>query len=384
VPIELANSPDRSYRLALDAARSRARAEGLNSILRDRLAGEHAEMETLGYSDYVDAIGSLAGIDLESLGESATSFLNDTGDMYFESLGRIVKRRVGVPLDALAKADTAWTFRADRYDAGFPPDGLVNLARRQMGEMGLDALQGGRVRLDTEDRSGKQPRAFCVPVRVPEEVYLVIRPHGGHSDYRTFWHELGHAMHFTSPPPDASFEARWLGDTSVTEGFAMLWDHLTLDPGWLLRYTSLSKADARDLTYELAVQELHLLRRYAAKMNYELVLHRGDVSRMGSEYAARLTEATGFRYSEEDYLADVDSGFYAARYLRAWQTEARLSCMLVERFDDDWYRNTMAGEWIHDLMARGQASPADDLVREVTGSDLSFDPILPRLQRSLD
>ncbi len=384
VPIDLANSADREYRLALDSAKSEAVAQELNPILRDRFLAEHEEMRLLGYDDYVAAIGELAGIDFDALGRSASAFLRDTGDMYRASLEPVVRQRLDVPVEELVRADTAWTFRADQYDHFFPPDRLVELAQRQMIEMGLDALQGGRVRLDTEDRPGKQARAFCVPVRVPEEVYLVTRPHGGNHDYRTFWHELGHAMHFTSPSPEASFADRWLGDNSVTEGFAMLWDHLTMDPGWLTTYTDLDKAEARTLARELAVQELHLLRRYAAKMQYELSLHRSDLGVMGAEYATRLSEATGFRYSESDYLVDVDTAFYAARYLRAWQTEARLSSKFRERFDDDWYRNPNAGLAVAELMARGQATSADRLVQEVTGSDLSFGPIISRVEALLD
>ena len=30
-------------------------------------------------------------------------------------------------------------------------------------------------------------------MRIPDEVYLVLRPHGGQTDWQTFLHELGHA-----------------------------------------------------------------------------------------------------------------------------------------------------------------------------------------------
>jgi hypothetical protein len=220
-------------------------------------------------------------------------------------------------------------------------------------------------------------------VRVPEEVYLVIRPHGGHNDYRTFWHELGHAMHFSSPPRSLPFEARWLGDCSVTEGFAMLWDHLTLDPSWLDRYTGLGAEDIRSLTFELAVQELHLVRRYAAKILYELSLHRSDLVGMGPEYVSRLSEATLFTYSEDDHLGDVDPGFYSARYVRAWQLESLMSEALRDRFDEDWYRNPQAGEFVHQLMARGQGTPAHELASEVAGVGLTFDALIRRVESLL-
>jgi len=383
-PIDLANSPDREYRIALDTACSAAKSEGLNPLLRDRLDAEHAEMSVLGYEDYVAGISLLSGIELERLAEEAAGFLARSADMYFDSLARLAKRYVGVGLDRLVRADAAWTFRAGSYDSAFPADRLVKLAVRQMSEMGLDAFRGSRVRLDTEERPGKQARAFCVPVRVPEEVYLVIRPHGGHNDYRTFWHELGHAMHLSAVSPEASFESRWLGDTSVTEAYAMLWDHLTMDRQWLGRYSGLSAEEIRSLGFELAVQELHLIRRYAAKIQYELVLHRKACDDLATKYAELLTAATGFRYSEADYLADVDAGFYCARYLRAWQTEARLTGVLTDMFDEDWCRNPAAGGFVQELMARGQATPADRLVREVVGEELSFEPIQHRLTALLD
>ena len=89
----------------------------------------------------------------------------------------------------------------------------------------------------------------------------------------------------------------------------MLWDHLTMNPAWLARYTDLSGEDVRSLAFDLAVQELHLVRRYAAKLSYELSLHRGDFVSAAGEYAAKLSEATLFEYSEDDYLIDVDPGF---------------------------------------------------------------------------
>ena len=70
------------------------------------------------------------------------------------------------------------------------------------------------------------------------------------------------------------------------------------------------------------MHELYLVRRYAAKLIYELSLHNSDFSGVGAEYAERLTAATLFAYTEHDHLSDVDPGLYCARYLRAWRLEA--------------------------------------------------------------
>jgi hypothetical protein len=384
VPIELANTPDRRFRIALDTERAQLVAAELNPLRRERLDVEHRAVAALEVGDYVSALAALSGIDLEKLACATEEFLLDTADMYREALGQLVARRIGVSVQDLVRADTAWTFRASQSDAAFPSAAMVSLAARQMRELGLDLEQGRRIRFDTEERPAKQPRAFCVPIRVPEEVYVVLRPHGGHGDYRTFWHELGHAMHFASVDPARSFADRWLGDNSVTEGYAMLWDHMTMRRSWLARYTALAPADLGNLAFELAVGELYFLRRYAAKLCYELALHRNGSADLGAEYATRLTDATLFRFPEADHLIDVDPGFYAARYLRAWQFEAGMAGWLTERFDDDWFRNPRAGSLIQELMSRGQAQLADELAREVTGTTLSFAPVIARLEAALN
>ncbi len=380
VPIRLANTKEREYRAALDRARGRLAAANLNPLRKDRFGLEHDLVRSHGYDDYVAGVSALSGIDLDALGRAAQSFLETSADMYATGLEQLTRRRLGCGPGDLVRADVAWTFRADRFDGAFLPDRLMSTATRQMNELGLDPAQDGRVRFDTEERAGKQPRAFCAPVRVPDEVYLVLRPQGGHTDYRTFWHELGHAMHFASVAKDLSFASRWLGDNSVTEGFAMLWDHLTLLPAWLARYTDLSATARRDLTFELGVNELYMVRRYAAKLSYELIFHRSDLDRVGALYADLLTSATLFRYAESDSLLDVDPWFYAARYLRAWQLEATMADLLTNRFDDDWFRNPAAGAFVHALMNRGQADAADALALQVAGQPLSFEPILRRLE----
>jgi hypothetical protein len=245
--------------------------------------------------------------------------------------------------------------------------------------MGADATAGGRVIFDTADREGKNSRAFCAPVRVPQEVYLVLRPHGGQSDYRTFLHELGHALHFANTSADHPFEYRWLGDNSVTESYAMLFDHMLHLPGWLARYTELGAPRIPGFLRAAGFEELQFLRRYCAKLIYEHELYGGEHSwqSLPDIYVDTLSQATSFRYDRADAFVDVDPRYYAARYLRAWQLQAVIGEALVERFDEDWYRNPRAGPYIVDtLFAEGQRELAHELAERVTARTLSFAPLV--------
>jgi hypothetical protein len=252
--------------------------------------------------------------------------------------------------------------------------------------MGIDPLANGRITLDTGDRPGKRSRAFCSPVRVPAEVYLVLRPHGGQTDWSTFLHELGHALHFAYMSPDLAFEYRWLGDNSITEGYAMLFDHLTETPGWLKRYTELGANVLPSFIRAVGFQELHFLRRYCAKLIYETELYGGTVrwESLPDLYVEQLTGATNFQYSGADAFVDVDPRYYAARYLRAWQLQALITETLVDRYDVDWWRNPRAGPWICSaLFGEGQRELAHEQAQRVAGKSLSFAPLVRAVERML-
>ncbi len=277
-------------------------------------------------------------------------------------------------------------FRAREFDDGFPSSQMEDAIRRQVREMGIDPLAGGRITLDTGEREGKRSRAFCAPVRVPDEVYLVLRPHGGQSDWMTFLHELGHALHFAYMRPDLPFEYRWLGDNSITEGYAMLLDHRMKDAGWLKRYTQITTAALPAFLRSVGFEELHFLRRYCAKLIYEIELYGGRVpwESLPDLYVDQLSAATTFRYNRADAFVDVDPRFYAARYLRAWQLQALLDETLVERYNEDWWRNPRAGPWIcAALFGEGQRELAHELAQRVSGRELSFAPLVRSVERLL-
>src|SRR3954449_193791 len=246
---------------------------------RERFQRERDITESLELADgYIPTWELLNGVSLAGLRDECAQFLRDTQAMWDEVCPEFVKRGLGMTMSEVTRADALALLRAREFDQYFPAAEMESSIRRQVREMGVDPEAGGRVRFDTGEREGKRSRAFCAPVRVPDEVYLVLRPHGGQTDWQTFLHELGHALHFANMRPDHPMEYRWLGDNSITEGYAMLFDHLMQDGGWLKRYTPLGATKLDAYVRAGAFFELHMLRRYTAKLLYEIDLHSGRLS----------------------------------------------------------------------------------------------------------
>jgi hypothetical protein len=385
--ITIANTRDARERRSLDDARAALVAAELAPKRQERLAREKAFVEGMGVaSGYLGTFDALAGIQIRALRDDCAAFLRDTQAMWDDVLPEFLKRGLGITLAEATRADATALMRVPEFDAGFPAEAMERAVRRQVTEMGTSPDAHGRVRYDTGDREGKRARAFCAPVAIPDEVYLVIRPHGGQNDWQTLLHELGHALHFANIDMSLPFEYRWLGDNSITEGYAMLFDHRMKDRGWLARYSELGAGDLSRYLRAAGFEELQFLRRYCAKLIYEVELY-GDIvpwEKLPDLYVETLSGATGFRYQRADAFVDVDPHFYSARYLRAWQLQSLLAESLVNRFDVDWWRNPAAGPWIvAELFSRGQSELAEEQAQRVAAKPLSFAPLITSIERLL-
>jgi hypothetical protein len=116
------------------------------------------------------------------------------------------------------------------------------------------------------------------------------------------------------------------------------------------------------------------LRRYAAKLAYEMQLHAGErpLEEMPEQYARLLGDAVEISWPRQTYLSDVDEGFYAANYLRAWALESNLRAHLRERFGERWFAERAAGDFLRGIWREGQRMDGDDLAAAVTGEPLDF------------
>jgi hypothetical protein len=194
---------------------------------------------------------------------------------------------------------------------------------------------------------------------------------GGRDDYEALLHETGHAQHYSHTAPDLPVEARYLGDNSVTEGFATLFQYLVTAPGWLA--STLGVAEPQAVLQHARAARLVMLRRYCAKLLYELELHGGGLDGSGPErYAARLSAALHVDWPATTWLSDVDPFFYAARYLRAWALETHLRRLLSDRFGESWFAEPEAGALLRSLWRDGQARDADELLGELSGERLDL------------
>jgi hypothetical protein len=251
-----------------------------------------------------------------------------------------------------------------------------------LNDLGLDLHAQENVHLDLESRPLKSPRAFCAPIEVPGKVMLVIQPIGGKDDWEALFHEAGHTEHYANTKADLPMEARRLGDMAVTEGWAMLMQHLVTDTAWLNRRLDVPRVEL--LAHDGAVSLLYFVRRYCAKLLYEIEYFQSDdLPAMRGRYFEILSDALKLPVNPESYLDDIDGSFYVTGYLRSWAFEAQLREFLRGEFGNEWFARRDTGDLLRELWSLGQGPTADELLRDVTGAKLEMASVGARVRENL-
>ena len=364
---------------AIDAA-----AGELNS-LREELFRERLELRNVqGYATpRAWAEAQHPDLDYDLWGRHASEFLLATEAAYRDQLRRSLSG-IGVDPSAAGRGDAARLSRLGEFDALFPAQRMRECLDFTLDGMGLRLDRVPAIRIDATARPGKNPRASCIAPKVPEEVWILLAPRGGVDDYETFFHEAGHALHHAFTSPELPVERRRLVEPALTESFAFLLHYRISDPAWMSEGPAADHSEA--FAAALRLRKLALLRRYTAKIRYELELNAlgaDESCRSLSElYASELSEATGFGYRSESYLQDTDPDFYSVDYFRAWCLEVQLAEALRERFGRRFWKERRAGDLLKELWNTGGSYTAAQLARELGLGEIDPAPLIADLLRA--
>jgi hypothetical protein len=379
--VALANEPERDRRQVLEQTRVRLLDEHLNPVYLDAARIDREAVQQLGAPNYYELYKRF-GFRLDELAEQCNELLDQTERRWEQVGDRLFRERLGIGLADARTWDVPRLFRAQEWDESFPGDRMLPALEATLRDLGIDLRAQENVHLDLESRPKKTPRAFCAPIEVPGRVMLVIQPIGGRDDWEALFHEAGHTEHYANTSADLPMEAKRLGDMAVTEGWAMLFQALVSEPAWLNRRLDVPRV--AKIANEGAASLLYFVRRYSAKLLYEIEFFQADdPATMKPRYAELLTEALKIPANPESYLDDIDGSFYVTGYLRSWAFEAQLRDFLRSEFGNEWFARREAGDLLRELWSLGQGPTADELLRDVTGAEIEMSSVVDRIAEGL-
>jgi hypothetical protein len=336
----------------------------------------------LDFPDSAAALQAVHGVDEKAWTLAATSTLEATQDAYRDLLAYVLKKldpklRPGHEAqwhDLLFAHTTPWL----RGELSLGD--VSRAADAWLAQLGFHSTAAGRVSLDFAAASNRAPEPAVIRHRVPGALSVLLRPSGGLGDALDFLASLGEAQAAANVSAELAVDARRLGDVSVPLGHGQLFARLLTDEGWLRRYLSLGKADAREGARMAAFFTLAKLREACAALTFEATLReRGPSLAAQEDFAERMSAALGVFVPGSFAWRVRRVAPHPAFRLRASALAAGLTRSLQERHDEDFYRNPEAGRALHALFGRGQREDAEALSRELTGAPLELSSAAARL-----
>jgi Peptidase family M3 len=341
------------------------------------------EAEVSGEPDPVARNEEEKGISLRELEAALAQASERTTDAYVPLREKWFDRLLGAGRRQVpSHYHVAYLRRLSPLESTYTKERAVEICLDTVKRLGFDLENEPNIKLDVEDRPQKSPRACVIPSDPPQVVHLITRAQGGLHDYQAFLHEAGHALHYAGCDPELPYTFRNLSrDHALTEIYSYILEAITREPEWHAHYFGLADEQARENAEATTFLEALLFRRYAAKLQFELEFWKRFADDGGSSdgYAERLTDATGVEYRSDNYLADMDAGFYSADYLRAWIRSAQLRDYLVRELGDDWWRNAETGERLRALFSEGTRPSSEEVAARLGYDPLDTAPLLKEL-----
>jgi hypothetical protein len=346
-------------------------------------ATEELDAELSGIADAIERNEEEKGISLSELERALDATSRASAAAYDRLRDRWFERLLGPDRDEQPTSNhTSYLRRLSPLADTYTKELCVPVCVESLRALGFDLESIAGIRLDLDDRPQKSPRACVIASDPPTVVHLITRAQGGLHDYQAFLHEAGHALHYAGVDPGLPYTFRRLSrDHALTEIYSYIVEAISREPAWHAEHFGLSDEQAAENAEATVFLEALLFRRYAAKLRFELEFWSRFADDGGTPggYSERLTAATGIRYPAENYLTDMDAGFYSADYLRAWIRSAQLRSYLVAEVGEDWWRRPETGERLRDLFREGTRPTSEEIAARIGFEPLDTAPLLHEL-----
>ena len=366
----LARERNALRRQALQKEAAKA-AEQLTPFLDARQARVREAAAGLGHEDVRSLAAAVRRTDLEVLAGYAEQVLDESADAFRALVDQQATRALRLPKDRVRLRDLPRMFRAPAVDEHFPKDALLSRTEATLKGLGLPEVLLENLRIEVGEEPSRSARPLALPVRVPNDVRLSVKPTSGVRAQAGYLHEVGHALH-AAGTLQPRFALSKLGGGAVPEAFSQLFERRIHDPAWLRRQAKLEGEALSRYLAEQAAWELYLLRRTAAAVLYEHRRHAPGADET-EVYREVLQKAWPVPVEDEDVAQHAlarEELFASARLFEAQLLAHALETQLAQRFGHAWWESAEAGSWLRQLWAHGNALDARELA-QAAGAELS-------------
>lgn len=315
--------------------------------------------------DPVDAYLESENIEFRRLVQFLNSLGNGARDKFFALANRAAQNVLGKEMAEYY--DDYYVFRHTLYASLDPTFANLN-AISKMNQIYTDlGFSLRKINIDLETRAGKYSSPVMFSVYIPNDIRVLSQTVSPFSDFTSYCHEMGHALHYSSIDINMPYHDRAQGAINameafphgVSETFSILFENIATNPVFLKETLGLDDKVISDIRTRKRFMDLYFVTFYVANSLFKLDFWKEKLSmEQANERYSDLTERfmkirlPGQYWQTHHVLSQYD--IYAPSYLIAAVRAYELGQYLAKRFGESWWTNPDAGVWIRkELMSPG-------------------------------
>lgn len=324
-----------------------------SGVFRNQIVQKRDEYyKDMGFENYADFYAAREGMDLDALDAQAKSFLTESQAAYDALFEEMAQQVLEIEGRKVRFQDLPYLTSGCMYNDAFPASAATRRLRGVFSGLGIDLGAQSNLSIDTQARPGKAAQAV-IPVLVPDEVEVGIRPLECDRDNWRLAYAVGEAQLFTLSTKTA-FEDAYLVNQAAQSALAWIPRFVQEEPGWIKG--AMEGGDAAAYLKYRRFVSLYEARVLAALTTFDLAVYRGAAD-PDQVFRDVMATATGVRVSSGDAKRSTEflTQLEAASRFHGLLLAAGIRKHLRDTLGDSWYTGGGAAAFLKPLWKQGGA-----------------------------
>jgi len=352
--------------------------EKLNQLYLRQYAYKQKDSHDLGYSSYLSLYETMESHDAQVLIELAKEFIRDTEYVSRDLLDWFLTKKMDLQIEDATVYDMFYLLSSYELKNSFPKLTPHSMAQSLLDETGI--MLPTVIKFDTESRNGHIEGSFLYPSNPGVEILISSNIEGNIFDYESFLESFGHALCYGFTDRDDYFEYTNLREKSYVKIFSALFRNLFFEPSWLKREFRMDAEN--DLLKYLNLRKLMQTRILCAKVIYEIGFYKNQENK-AEMFNETMKIATHCKPDTKTYVCDIQPHLSSLDSFKGWLVEAKLRRYMLENYDEQWWREDSASEFLTSIWETGGRTSVATLSKKCGIGDLNISELLQTFVKAL-
>jgi hypothetical protein len=341
-----------------------------------------------GYNSILEMVEANNFCNFSKLAENAEKFLIQSKPSYISKLGSFLNNLFNISMDQVHQADIWVFFEANwikKQTISF--NSLMENISNITSQMGLKYANVKNFSFDLEDRPKKSiihSLGFEWKKNVKYHIVNLNPKNENIKNFKSLFHELGHAIHYLNMNPKLSQMFQNVGEMETTETIAFLFENLMKNVPFLKKFYPSEQMVSQNYIDFMNFAKFHWTRLYAVKFldHFHLFSQVEGYTKEFFDNSHKLYINNFIKYFDYDRMSFdnyriTDNLLISASYLRAYIIEPQLTKQLERLFsnsENPWWYNSETGSYLKEkYLQHGFSKSFDEICHDIQLNPYNFE-----------